>query len=135
MLAKFSDFAIASWLAMPTLLPLGFRCRCVHYIRHRREHRFLDLKMLELLKKQDADILCLQEFHTSTIPEFYDNITPIAFNFLINNTFNTNNILDNSYSQTDILLLAIVFTILTFLAATQDIVVDGWAIRAYRFTR
>ena len=35
------------------------------------------LKMLELLKKQDADILCLQEFHTSTIPEFYDNITPI----------------------------------------------------------
>lgn len=35
------------------------------------------LKMLELLKKQDADILCLQEFHTSTNPEFYDNITPI----------------------------------------------------------
>jgi endonuclease/exonuclease/phosphatase family metal-dependent hydrolase len=35
------------------------------------------LKMLELLKKQDADILCLQEFHTSTNPLFYDNITPI----------------------------------------------------------
>lgn len=35
------------------------------------------LKMLELLKKQDADILCLQEFHTSTNPVFYDNITPI----------------------------------------------------------
>lgn len=34
-------------------------------------------KMLELLKKQDADILCLQEFHTSTNPEYYDNITPI----------------------------------------------------------
>lgn len=35
------------------------------------------LKMLELLKKQDADILCLQEFHTSTNPDYYDNITPI----------------------------------------------------------
>ena len=33
--------------------------------------------MLELLKKQDADILCLQEFHTSTNPAYYDNITPI----------------------------------------------------------
>jgi endonuclease/exonuclease/phosphatase family metal-dependent hydrolase len=35
------------------------------------------LKMLELLKQQDADVLCLQEFHTSTLPDFYDNITPI----------------------------------------------------------
>lgn len=35
------------------------------------------LKMLELIKQQDADILCLQEFHTSINPEFYDNITPI----------------------------------------------------------
>ncbi|MEQ1678664.1 MAG: endonuclease/exonuclease/phosphatase family protein, partial [Chitinophagaceae bacterium] len=35
------------------------------------------LKMLELLKKQDADILCLQEFHTSTDSSYYDNITPI----------------------------------------------------------
>ncbi len=34
-------------------------------------------KMFELIKKQDADVLCLQEFHTSTLPEFYDNITPI----------------------------------------------------------
>jgi len=35
------------------------------------------LKMFDLIKKQDADILCMQEFHTSTLPEFYDNITPI----------------------------------------------------------
>jgi endonuclease/exonuclease/phosphatase family metal-dependent hydrolase len=35
------------------------------------------LKMLALLKEQNADVLCLQEFHTSTNPEFYDNITPI----------------------------------------------------------
>ncbi len=35
------------------------------------------LKMLDFLKQQDADIVCLQEFHTSILPEFYDNITPI----------------------------------------------------------
>jgi endonuclease/exonuclease/phosphatase family metal-dependent hydrolase len=35
------------------------------------------LKMLELLKQQDADILCLQEFHTSTMDGYYDNISPI----------------------------------------------------------
>lgn len=37
------------------------------------------LKMFELIKKQNADVLCLQEFHTanSARPEFYDNITPI----------------------------------------------------------
>lgn len=35
------------------------------------------LKMFELIKQQNADILCLQEFHTSTRPEYYDNITPI----------------------------------------------------------
>ncbi len=34
------------------------------------------LKMLDLIKQQDADILCLQEFHTSTNPEYYNNIEP-----------------------------------------------------------
>jgi endonuclease/exonuclease/phosphatase family metal-dependent hydrolase len=33
--------------------------------------------MFDLIKQQNADVLCLQEFHTSTRPEFYDNITPI----------------------------------------------------------
>ncbi len=37
----------------------------------------LRTKMFDLIKQQDADILCMQEFHTSTLPEFYDNITPI----------------------------------------------------------
>jgi endonuclease/exonuclease/phosphatase family metal-dependent hydrolase len=32
------------------------------------------LKMLDLLRQQNADILCLQEFHTSTREDFYDNI-------------------------------------------------------------
>lgn len=37
------------------------------------------LKMFDLIKEQNADVLCLQEFHTanSARPEFYDNITPI----------------------------------------------------------
>jgi endonuclease/exonuclease/phosphatase family metal-dependent hydrolase len=35
------------------------------------------LKMFDLIRQQNADVLCLQEFHTSTRPEFYDNITPI----------------------------------------------------------
>lgn len=36
------------------------------------------LKMLELLKQQDADVLCLQEFHNSTKADYYDNITAIT---------------------------------------------------------
>ncbi|MBI5370752.1 MAG: endonuclease/exonuclease/phosphatase family protein [Sphingobacteriales bacterium] len=35
------------------------------------------LKMLDLLKQQNADVLCLQEFHTSTNPAFYDNIRAV----------------------------------------------------------
>lgn len=35
------------------------------------------LKMFELLRQQNADIICLQEFHTSTDTNYYDNITPI----------------------------------------------------------
>lgn len=34
-------------------------------------------RMLELLRQQNADVLCLQEFHTSALPDYYDNITPI----------------------------------------------------------
>lgn len=53
--------------------------------------RFIELKvsnnkgsqirqqMFEQIKQQNADILCMQEFHTANAmrPEFYDNITPI----------------------------------------------------------
>jgi endonuclease/exonuclease/phosphatase family metal-dependent hydrolase len=34
-------------------------------------------KMMEQIKKQNADVLCLQEFHTSTNADYWDNITPI----------------------------------------------------------
>lgn len=35
------------------------------------------LKMMQLLKEQNADLLCLQEFQTSVNPEYYDNISYI----------------------------------------------------------
>ncbi|MES1218521.1 MAG: endonuclease/exonuclease/phosphatase family protein [Bacteroidota bacterium] len=35
------------------------------------------LKMMELLKQQNADVLCLQEFHSSINPEYYNNIAYI----------------------------------------------------------
>lgn len=35
------------------------------------------LKMFELIRQQDADVVCLQEFHTSTDSNYYDNIAPI----------------------------------------------------------
>jgi endonuclease/exonuclease/phosphatase family metal-dependent hydrolase len=52
--------------------------------------RFIELKkvnnkgsairqqMLDLLKQQNADVLCLQEFHTSTKPDYYNNIKVIT---------------------------------------------------------
>src|SRR6266487_480987 len=35
------------------------------------------LKMMNLLKQQNADILCLQEFHTASKKDYYDNISYI----------------------------------------------------------
>jgi len=35
------------------------------------------LKMFDLIKQQDADVLCFQEFYTATDSIYYDNITPI----------------------------------------------------------
>src|SRR5450432_2744107 len=35
------------------------------------------LKMFELIKQQNADVLCLQEFYTSFDSAYYNNITPI----------------------------------------------------------
>jgi endonuclease/exonuclease/phosphatase family metal-dependent hydrolase len=33
------------------------------------------LKMMELIKEQNADVLCMQEFQSSARPDYYDNIT------------------------------------------------------------
>lgn len=35
------------------------------------------LKMMDQIKEQNADVVCLQEFHTCTNPEFYDNIAAV----------------------------------------------------------
>ena len=35
------------------------------------------LKMMEQIKEQNADVVCLQEFQTSGLPDYYDNITYI----------------------------------------------------------
>jgi len=35
------------------------------------------LKMFDLIREQNADVLCLQEFHTSTDTNYYNNIIPI----------------------------------------------------------
>ena len=35
------------------------------------------LKMMDQIKEQNADVLCLQEFQTSGLPDYYDNITYI----------------------------------------------------------
>jgi PAT family acetyl-CoA transporter-like MFS transporter 1 len=40
----------------------------------------------------------------------------------------TNSLLDNSQTQAEIFSLALIFFMMTFLVATQDVVVDGWAI-------
>ncbi len=37
------------------------------------------LKMLDLIRQQNADILCLQELHSSDIPEYYDNINNLKY--------------------------------------------------------
>ena len=50
--------------------------RFVELKRNTNKGSLTRLKMLELIKQQDADILCLQEFHTSINPEYYNNIAP-----------------------------------------------------------
>src|SRR5215470_1070643 len=49
--------------------------RFVEIIKNNNKGSQVRLKMMELLKQQNADVLCLQEFHTATRPDYYDNIT------------------------------------------------------------
>ena len=51
--------------------------RFVEIIKNNNKGSLVRLKMMELLKQQNADVLCLQEFHTATRPDYYDNITYI----------------------------------------------------------
>ncbi|MBM3412669.1 MAG: endonuclease/exonuclease/phosphatase [Bacteroidetes bacterium] len=51
--------------------------RFIELARNNNDGSHTRKKMLALLKAQEADILCLQEFHTSENPGFYNNISTI----------------------------------------------------------
>ena len=52
--------------------------RFVEIMKNNNKGSQTRLKMMELLKQQNADVLCLQEFHTSSErPGYYDNISYI----------------------------------------------------------
>jgi len=48
--------------------------RFIELKRNTNEGSQIRLKMMELLKQQNADVLCLQEIHTSIAPAYYNNI-------------------------------------------------------------
>ena len=49
--------------------------RFIEIKKNNNKGSLVRLKMMDLLKEQDADILCLQEFQTSDNPDFYDNLS------------------------------------------------------------
>lgn len=51
--------------------------RFIELKRNTNKGSSIRLKMFELIKQQEADVLCLQEFHTSTDSAYYNNITAI----------------------------------------------------------
>lgn len=51
--------------------------RFVELKRNTNKGSSIRLKMFDLIKQQNADVLCLQEFHTSIDSSYYDNIKPI----------------------------------------------------------
>lgn len=48
--------------------------RFIELAKNNNEGSHTRLHMLELLQQQNADVVCLQEFHTAVIPGFYNNI-------------------------------------------------------------
>lgn len=49
--------------------------RFVEWKRNNNKGSQTRLKMMDLIKEQNADVLCLQEFFTSTDPVYYNNLT------------------------------------------------------------
>lgn len=49
--------------------------RFVEWKRNNNKGSQTRLKMMDQIKEQNADVLCLQEFFTSTDPQYYDNLT------------------------------------------------------------
>ena len=52
--------------------------RFIELVKNNNKGSQTRLKMLAQIKKEKADILCLQEFSTSTLPGFYNNIETIT---------------------------------------------------------
>ena len=55
------------------------------------------LKMMEQLREQDADIICMQEFYSSKLQDYYDNIEYIQKN--LNYPYYYFNFLEDGYKQ------------------------------------
>jgi endonuclease/exonuclease/phosphatase family metal-dependent hydrolase len=51
--------------------------RFVEWKRNNNKGSQTRLKMMDLIKEQNADVLCLQEFFTSTDPQYYDNLSHV----------------------------------------------------------
>lgn len=51
--------------------------RFVEIMKNNNEGSRTRLKMMEQLKETDADIICMQEFYSSSLPRYYDNINYI----------------------------------------------------------
>jgi endonuclease/exonuclease/phosphatase family metal-dependent hydrolase len=51
--------------------------RFVELKRNSNKGSSIRLKMFDLIRQQNADVLCLQEFHTSIDSSYYNNIKPI----------------------------------------------------------
>ncbi len=51
--------------------------RFIELKRNANEGSQIRAKMMDLIRQQNADVLCLQEFHTSINPAYYNNIEHI----------------------------------------------------------
>ena len=51
--------------------------RFVEWKRNNNKGSQTRLKMMDQIKEQNADVLCLQEFYTSDDPQYYDNLTHV----------------------------------------------------------
>jgi endonuclease/exonuclease/phosphatase family metal-dependent hydrolase len=51
--------------------------RFVEWKRNNNKGSQMRLKMMDLIKEQNADVLCLQEFFTSTDPVYYNNLNHV----------------------------------------------------------
>ncbi|MEI9946944.1 MAG: endonuclease/exonuclease/phosphatase family protein [Chitinophagaceae bacterium] len=51
--------------------------RFIELAKNNNQGSHTRLRMMELIQQQNADVLCLQEFHTSTDPSYYNNIIAV----------------------------------------------------------